>query len=121
MPGGFLSISANQHAKDGALNGVLWASLPLNEDAWVSIVPGALRAFAVTPDGNTLDPLWTSFCAEPADEKHKYMFAKYVPPTVANGWVYLPTFSNSVIVYGPGDSTPAAGADCPVPPAPKAK
>ena len=123
MPGGFLSISANKNPSNGEMNGILWAALPLNEDAWVSIVPGALRAFKITPDGGTLATAWTSFCSEPQDDKNKYMFAKYVPPTVANGWVYLPTFSNYVIVYGPGDpSAPAANPDCPPPPAPpKAK
>lgn len=92
MPGGFLSISA-----DNLSNGILWAALPLHDDAWVDIVRGALRAFEITPDGKTLTPIWTSFCAEPNDN---FNFAKYVPPTVANGKVYLATFSNLVNVYG---------------------
>jgi hypothetical protein len=28
------------------------------------------------------------------------LYAKFAPPTIANGRVYLPTFSNKVIVYG---------------------
>ena len=92
MPGGFLSISS--HNQD---NGILWAALPLHDDAWVDIVRGALRAFEITPDGQTLTPVWTSYCAEPNDN---FNFAKYVPPTVANGKVYLATFSNLVNVYG---------------------
>jgi hypothetical protein len=36
-------------------------------------------------------------CAEPEDS---FDFAKYVPPTVANGKVYLATFSNRLNVYG---------------------
>jgi len=27
-------------------------------------------------------------------------YAKFSPPTIANGHVYLPTFSNKVVVYG---------------------
>ena len=92
MPGGFLTISA-----DNQSNGILWAALPMHDDAWVDIVRGALRAFAITPDGKTLTPIWTSYCAEPNDN---FNFAKYVPPTVANGKVYLATFSNLVNVYG---------------------
>jgi outer membrane protein assembly factor BamB len=49
MPGGFLSISAN-HMQDG----ILWAALPLHDDAWIRIVRGSLRAFKATPDGSTL-------------------------------------------------------------------
>ncbi len=28
------------------------------------------------------------------------MYAKFAAPTIANGRVYLPTFSNQVVVYG---------------------
>jgi hypothetical protein len=107
MPGGFLSISAH-----GLDNGILWAALPLHDDAWIDIVRGSLRAFQITPDGKTITPLWTSFCA---DKEDKFNFGKNVPPTVANGMVYLATFSGFVSVYGllPGDSArPAAPADC---------
>lgn len=109
MPGGFLSISAN-----GTKDGILWAALPLHDDAWIDVVRGALRAFRITPDGKTLDPVWTSFCA---DKDDRFNFAKYVPPTVANGMVYLATFSGFVSVYGlrennqPGKEPPA---DCPI-------
>jgi outer membrane protein assembly factor BamB len=111
MPGGFLSISAN-HLESG----ILWAALPMHDDAWIDIVRGALRAFKVTYDGKTITPIWTSYCAEPED---RFNFAKYVPPTVANGKVYLPTFSGVVNVYGLRNADPsrlaAAGApDCSV-------
>jgi hypothetical protein len=88
MPGGFLSVSAN-----GRDDGILWAAIPYQDDAWVEIVRGALRAF----DANTLQLLWSSDGYEPADN---FDFAKYVPPTVANGKVYLPTFSDRLNVYG---------------------
>jgi len=88
MPGGFLSVSAN-----GQDDGILWAAIPYKDDAWVEIVRGTLRAF----DANTLQLLWSSDGNEPADN---FDFAKYVPPTVANGKVYLPTFSDRLNVYG---------------------
>ena len=88
MPGGFLSVSAN-----GPDDGILWAAIPYKDDAWVEIVRGTLRAF----DANTLQLLWSTDANEPADH---FDFAKYNPPTVANGKVYLPTFSDRLNVYG---------------------
>jgi outer membrane protein assembly factor BamB len=88
MPGGFLSVSAN-----GGDDGILWGAIPFHDDAWVEIVRGTLRAF----DANTLQLLWSTDTNEPADH---FDFAKYVPPTVANGKVYLPTFSDRLNVYG---------------------
>jgi hypothetical protein len=115
MPGGFLSISSNREgtAKDV---GILWAALPVHDDAWIDIVPGALRAFEIRRDGTMLHELWTSYCAEPED---LFDFGKYVPPTIANGQVYLATFSGSVRVYGRltpemKPRHPGAAAGCPV-------
>lgn len=117
MPGGFLSISANGEATGSAKErGILWAALPAHDDAWIDVVPGALRAFEIKKDGSVIKPLWTSYCAEPDD---RFDFGKFVPPTVANGYVYLATFSGSVRVYGNLPSTispqhPDASPDCPV-------
>ena len=96
MPGGFLSVSAN-----GRENGILWGAIPYKDDAWVEIVRGTLRAF----DAETLELLWSTDVNDPADN---FDFAKYVPPTVANGKVYLPTFSDRLNVYGL--NSPHAGA-----------
>jgi outer membrane protein assembly factor BamB len=87
MPGAALAISAN-----GAKDGILWASLPLEANALTAIVAGRLRAL----DASTLRPLWDSF----EDGHVDFMYAKYAAPTVANGKVYLPTFSNRLDVYG---------------------
>ena len=120
MPGGSLSISA-----DGVQNGILWASLPLNDDAWVRVVRGRLIAFKISPDGtspdgSTMKAVWSSYCADPYDD---FYFAKYVPPTVANGYVYLATFSGYVAVYGVPDSgaKPTPNPNCKAPPASKTK
>src|SRR6202042_864117 len=97
MPGGFLAISAN-----GQSNGILWASTPYNDNAVVKTVQGVLYAF----NADTLQPLWSDKNNDSRDEVG-YM-AKFVPPTVANGKVYVPTFgplgtnngSGALVVYG---------------------
>jgi outer membrane protein assembly factor BamB len=88
MPGGFLSISAN-----GEHDGVLWAATPLNGDAFVTVVQGALRAF----DADTLKELWSTEDNTPEDI---FAFAKFCPPTICNGKIYLATFSDKLNVYG---------------------
>ncbi len=88
MPGGILSVSAN-----GEKDGILWAALPLKDDAWVNVVQGVLRAF----DANTLEELWSTEKNTPEDI---FAFAKYCPPTICNGRVYLATFSDKLNVYG---------------------
>jgi outer membrane protein assembly factor BamB len=97
MPGGFLSISANGNA-----NGIVWASTPYNGDAVHASVQGVLYAF----DANTLQLLWSDKDADARDEVGT--FAKYVPPVVANGKLYVSTFgptgnpngTGALVVYG---------------------
>ncbi len=97
MPGGFTTVSAN-----GGSNGIVWASTPWIHDASANVVQGVLYAF----DANTLNLLWTDKTNDARDEIGN--FAKYVPPTVANGKVYMPNFgalntydgSGSLVVYG---------------------
>jgi outer membrane protein assembly factor BamB len=86
MPGGFLSLSSKSGAPGTA---ILWATTPLNDDALHATVAGVVRAF----DPATLDELWNS-------EHEQFLFAKYTPPTVANGKLFVPTFSGRVDVYG---------------------
>jgi hypothetical protein len=97
MPGGFLSISA-----DGNRNGILWASTPYNGNAAYHPIQGVLYAF----NADTLSLLWTDKTNDARDEIG--MFAKYVPPVVANGKVYVPNFgpvgntdgSGNLVAYG---------------------
>jgi outer membrane protein assembly factor BamB len=88
MPGGFLSVSAN-----GDHDGILWTTSPLSEDALTDTVRGVMRAF----DALTLQQLWSTDKNTPDD---LFNFAKNCPPTVANGKVYLATFSDRFNVYG---------------------
>jgi Bacterial Ig-like domain (group 3)/MBG domain (YGX type)/PQQ enzyme repeat len=119
MPGGFLTVSANGDDK-----GILWASTPYNGNAVHQSVQGVLYAF----NANTLDLLWSDKTNDARDEIG--MFAKYVPPVVANGKLYMATFgalgkndgSGALVVYGllkpeltisVANATMAAGAALP--------
>jgi outer membrane protein assembly factor BamB len=55
---------------------------------------GILRAY----DAENLNLLWTSDLNHARDGFQ--LLAKFNPPTVANGRVYMATFSNEVEVYG---------------------
>jgi outer membrane protein assembly factor BamB len=89
MPGGMLSLSANGNA-----DAIIWAVLPLSGDAnRQRLVDGVLRAF----DALTLREIWNSN-ALPANRLGS--FAKFAPPTIANGRVYVPTYDGKCVVYG---------------------
>jgi hypothetical protein len=91
MPGGFLSLSAN-----GQTNGIVWASVGKTDGMWTT-PSSRLAAF----DANDLHELWR--------DDSEVAFAKFTPPTVANGKVFRATADGKIIVYGP---TPApAGSD----------
>jgi hypothetical protein len=102
-----LSISANgsgSTAQPGT--GILWAAMPYSGDANGTTgapVPGALYALDAT---DLTKELWDSQMNSARDSVGNY--AKFVPPTVVNGKIYLATFSNSgtavepasLVVYG---------------------
>jgi outer membrane protein assembly factor BamB len=93
MPGGFLTLSADG---DKAGTGIIWVNGTLNKDSNQAVVPGILRAYDA---GNvSKDELWNSQANADRDSFGNY--AKYNPPTVYNGRVYLPTFSKQYCVYG---------------------
>lgn len=90
--GAVLSVSSN-----GSLDGtaIVWASHAFNADAGHAVTPGILRAF----DANDVTKeLWDNLQNAAQDGAGSY--AKFAAPTIANGHVYLPTFSNQVVVYG---------------------
>jgi len=82
MSGGFSSLSAN-----GDKDGILWVSYPLGDGQWQN-VPGRLAAF----DATTLRELW--------HDDGGYLFAKFTPPTVADGRIVRATLSGKVVVDG---------------------
>lgn len=89
--GAVLSVSSNG-TKEGT--GILWAAYASSGDAEHDVSPGILRAF----DANDITKeLWNNNLS-PVDAAGKY--AKFASPAIANGHVYLPTFSDQVVVYG---------------------
>jgi hypothetical protein len=89
--GAFLSVSSNGSDDSTA---ILWSSHAGSGDAESTTDPGILRAFSAT---DITRELWNS-SQYPGDEPGGY--SKFVCPTIANGKVYLATFSNQLVVYG---------------------
>ena len=89
--GALLSVSSDGSADSTA---ILWASYAANGDANQSVRPGILRAFAAN---DVTRELWNSsqYFSDNAGN-----YAKFNNPTIANGKVYLATFSNKLMVYG---------------------
>ncbi len=101
-PGAILSLSAS-----GATNGILWAARSLaSGSAEFCPLQGRLLALDAT---NVNKVLWDS-SFEVSDP---FVFSKNAAPTVANGKVFLSTFSNMVRVYGLG--APGRGFGAPTP------
>ena len=89
--GAVLSVSSNG-ANDQT--GIVWASFAVSGDAEHTVSAGILRAFDAA---NITKELWNN---AQVSTDYAGNFAKFSSPTVANGHVYLPTFSNQVVVYG---------------------
>ena len=92
QPGGLLSLSANGNQAGSA---IVWAAHQLTGDANQSVRPGILHAYDAQ---DVSRELWNSQMVSARDTVGN--FAKFVPPTVANGKVYLATFSGRLDVYG---------------------
>jgi hypothetical protein len=91
MPGGMLSISAN--GGEGG-SGIVWASHAFVGDASNDIVHGILSAVDAS---DVTHELWNSEL-DPRDSVGN--FAKFCPPAVADGKVFMATFSNRLDIYG---------------------
>ena len=90
--GAMLTVSSNGSQQG---TGILWAWYALSGDAEHVVSPGILRAFDAS---DVRRELWNSYQDLSRDATGSY--AKFASPTVANGRVYLPTFSDGVVVYG---------------------
>ena len=103
MPGGFVSVVI-----DPSGTGIVFASVPAGtsdcqNNGTCFAAPGRLYAFDPVPDqSGSLHKLWDN-------SGETYGFAKFVPPTLANGRVYLATSTNEVRVYGMEPQSPPCG------------
>lgn len=92
-PGGILTLSANG---DAAGSAIIWANTEVSGDSENNPpVAGELHAYDAT---NLASELWNSKQNAARDDFGK--FAKFLPPLVMNGKVYMGTWSNQVVVYG---------------------
>ena len=89
--GGVLSLSGDP----AGVSAIVWSSASASQDGSWGAVSGILRAFDAS---NGLAELWDSQIDSARDALGNW--AKFVPPVVANGRVYLATFSNQLVVYG---------------------
>jgi hypothetical protein len=88
LPGGQLWLSGT------GTNAVLWETIPFSANAEHASVPGILRAF----NPSTGVEIYDSHQNLARDDFGN--FAKNPSPVVANGKVYVPTFSGHLAVYG---------------------
>jgi len=100
-PGGMLAVSSSG---SNANTAIVWATTPVSGNAYKSTVPGMLRAY----NAMTLKEIWNSQMTAFDDYGN---LAKFNPPIVINSKVYVPTFSNQLVVYGllPKVTPPAVG------------
>ncbi len=91
-PGGILSLSSNG-AQSGT--GIVWALGSQLGNAVSASKQGILLAYDASDVSKPV--LWTSRMENVDDSM---AFAKFTPPTIANGKVYVATFSNKLLVYG---------------------
>jgi outer membrane protein assembly factor BamB len=93
MPGGMLTLSA-----DGGNDGIVWATAPLDGDANKEVVAGAVRAYDATrfdPDPDPHKPprlrkIW---------QYSGFSYGKFVPPFVADGKLFVPTYDGQIHVF----------------------
>ena len=92
QPGGTLSISANANAPGTA---IVWATHSTAGSAETIARPGELHAYDAR---NIAREIWNSLQNPARDSLGLY--GKFSPPTIANGKVYVSTFSGWLNVYG---------------------
>jgi hypothetical protein len=103
VPGAMYTVSADGQRPG---TGIFWATRA-GEDKPTSggMAAGVVEAYAAD---DLSVRLWTS-AARASDDLG--LFAKFTPPVVANGKVYVATMSGRVVVYGPIDATTIRASD----------
>lgn len=92
MPGSMLSASSDGFAYG---SGLIWCLHPLSGNANQQVRPGRLQAY---DPRNITRPIYSTDMNPSRDLAGN--FSKFNTPVVANGKVYLATFSNRLNVYG---------------------
>jgi hypothetical protein len=99
MPGGFLTLSLDE--KNPESSAILWVSHPFQGNANQQTRPGIVHAFNAY---DMTDELWRSRRTLPDGSEDVSddlgNFAKFCPPVVAGGKLYMATFSDRIVVYG---------------------
>jgi uncharacterized protein (TIGR03437 family) len=95
-----IAVSAKDDT-DGT--GIIWQT---TGDFAARQIPGTLHAFDAA---DLSHELWNSGLTPDRDTLGR--FAKFVAPTVVNGQVYVPTFSNRLVIYGLLSAIGQANAD----------
>ena len=91
MPGGVMALSANGDV-DGS--GVLWVAMPYTVNANHGVVRGVLRALDASDVSKP--ELWDS--EQTGNDRDRLgEFAKFCPPAVANGKVYVSAFQREIV------------------------
>jgi hypothetical protein len=93
MPGAMLAISSNAKKPGTA---IVWALHPTAGDANHGTVAGTLQAFKAD---DLRQAVWSSN-HDPRGTDDLGDFAKFCTPVIANGKVYVATFSQQLVVYG---------------------
>jgi outer membrane protein assembly factor BamB len=90
-PGGTVTISSNGTMPN---TGVAWATIARTGDSWHGTAIGTLFAYDAV---DVSKELWNS-----DDDMNDNLesYAKFSPPLVANGKVYVASFSGKIKVYG---------------------
>jgi hypothetical protein len=120
MPGGMLTVATN--GSTTSPSSILFAAVPLEATLTLnanSVHAGGLIALDAKPiqdstsQNGSLKVLWGDYANDFSSTSTPfapYVHSKFVPPTVANGKVFLASFSGQVNVYGTG-SLPAVVPD----------
>ena len=108
-PGGQLSVSSDGDVPGSA---VLWAVRPKRTTPGLASSggPGVLMAF------NALDVTQTLYSSETIPGDALGAIAKFAPPTIANGRVYVGTAGNQLAIYGLRAGNPLPVTDAGAPP-----
>jgi hypothetical protein len=98
-PGGLFVISSDGNK---AGTGILWAVVPVSGDAWHDSAVAKFYAFDATDVSKP--PLWSSPDSAEGEKSAEFVasLAKWAPPVVANGKIYLATggMGGKLMVFG---------------------